>query len=125
MVEERKHKKPRGKAELIEGKCIACGARCESSCPSDAIEMNENGEPIIDLEKCIGCRKCVKVCPFDAITLKNNLAYIDFEKCKLCRKCVPECPTNAIHEINFPPRKPRPEKQAEAPKEPAPEEAKS
>jgi MinD superfamily P-loop ATPase len=54
---------------------------------------------------CIGCGKCVKVCPFDAITLENNLAYIDPIKCKLCRKCVPECPTEAIHELNFPIRK--------------------
>jgi len=53
---------------------------------------------------CIGCGRCVKECPFQAITLENNLAYIDFEKCKLCRKCVAVCPTNAIHEINFPAR---------------------
>ena len=54
---------------------------------------------------CIGCGKCVKECPFEAITLENNLAYIDFRKCKLCRKCVSACPTHAIHEVNFPPRK--------------------
>jgi electron transfer flavoprotein alpha subunit len=36
----KKKKKPRGKARLIAGKCIACGARCQTSCPSDAIEMN-------------------------------------------------------------------------------------
>jgi electron transfer flavoprotein alpha subunit len=62
-------KKPRGKARLLEGKCIACGARCQSACPVDAIEMNDAGEPIIDPEKCIGCVKCVKVCPVQAIEM--------------------------------------------------------
>lgn len=70
-MEEKPHKKkkPRGKAHLIAGKCIACGARCQTACPADAIEMNEQGEPIIDIEKCIGCRKCVKVCPADALEM--------------------------------------------------------
>lgn len=54
---------------------------------------------------CTGCTLCQKECKFDAITIINNLAYIDFEKCTLCRKCVPVCPTNAIHELNFAPRK--------------------
>jgi electron transfer flavoprotein alpha subunit len=65
----KKKKKPRGKARLIAGKCIACGARCQTSCPSDAIEMNDKEEPIISIGKCIGCRKCVKICPSDALEM--------------------------------------------------------
>ena len=69
MGDEKKIKKPRGIARLIPGKCIACGARCQSSCPKDAIEMDDKGEPIIIVENCIGCRKCLKVCPTDALEI--------------------------------------------------------
>ena len=62
-------KKPRGKAALIQGKCIACGARCQTVCPTDAVEMSESGEPIFLDEKCIGCRKCIKICPSNAIKI--------------------------------------------------------
>jgi electron transfer flavoprotein alpha subunit len=65
----KKMKKPRGKARLLEGKCIACGARCQMSCPVDAIEMNDKEEPIIDDVKCIGCTKCVKACPAEALEM--------------------------------------------------------
>jgi len=64
-----KPKKPRGVAQLQPGKCIACGARCQSSCPVNCIEMNDAGEPIIDAAKCIGCQKCIKICPAGAIEL--------------------------------------------------------
>jgi len=64
-----KLKKPRGHARLLTGKCIACGARCESSCPVNCITMNDAGEPLILVEKCIGCNKCIKVCPAQAIEL--------------------------------------------------------
>jgi electron transfer flavoprotein alpha subunit len=64
-----KLKRPRGKARLISGKCIACGARCESSCPVDGIVMNAAGEPEVVLDKCIGCLKCVKACPGSALEI--------------------------------------------------------
>ena len=65
----KKPKKPRGTAALLEGRCIACGARCQSACPVDAIQMTDAGEPIIDASKCIGCVKCVKVCPAQALEM--------------------------------------------------------
>ena len=71
MTEARKPiKRPRGKAQVGEGRCIACGARCQSACPvDDCIEMDDAGSPVIDQDKCIGCVKCVKVCPAQAIDM--------------------------------------------------------
>lgn len=67
--EKKKVKRPLGKARLLEGKCIACGARCESDCRAGAITMNDNGEPDINLAKCTGCRRCVRICPASALEM--------------------------------------------------------
>jgi RnfABCDGE-type electron transport complex B subunit len=103
-------------------KCTACGA-CVKACPRNLFElrkrwkgdkkiyvacMNEDKGGLAKKNcevACIGCNKCFKVCPHEAIVMKNNLAFIDSDKCKLCRKCPPECPTHAIIEIGFPARK--------------------
>ena len=69
MEEKKKIKKPLGVARLIEGKCIACGARCESVCPKHSITMTERGEPVIDITKCTGCRKCIRNCPAQALEI--------------------------------------------------------
>jgi electron transfer flavoprotein alpha subunit len=68
-MEEKKPKlrKPLGVARLITGKCIACGARCQANCRVEAIEMNEKGEPIFNIQKCTGCRRCIRACPAEAI----------------------------------------------------------
>lgn len=66
---KKKLKKPRGVARLIPGKCIACGARCQTSCPKEGVEMNDKGEPVFKADLCIGCAKCVKVCPSGAIEM--------------------------------------------------------
>ncbi|WP_243374240.1 electron transfer flavoprotein subunit alpha [Geotalea sp. SG265] len=68
-MSQAKVKKPRGKVRLVGSKCIACGARCQSICPVDGIEMTEGGEPRISLGKCIGCVKCVKACPGNALEI--------------------------------------------------------
>lgn len=70
MPETKKIKKPRGKARILKGECVACGERCASSCPVDCIEMSDAGEPIsVELGKCIGCGKCIKACAVDALEM--------------------------------------------------------
>lgn len=45
---------------------------------------------------CLGFGTCEKVCPFDAIHVKNGVAVVDEEKCKACSKCVDACPRHII-----------------------------
>ena len=111
-----------GLPEVVDDQCVACGA-CVVACPKNLIELrrkapkdrkiyvacrNEDKGAVAKKScevACIGCSKCFKVCPYEAITMGNNLAFIDSDKCRLCRKCVEVCPTNSIIELNFPPRK--------------------
>lgn len=49
---------------------------------------------VIEL-KCIGCGKCVRVCPFEAIDMIDKKAKIN-DKCTACGQCVEACPVDAI-----------------------------
>ena len=57
---------------------------------------------LIDPEKCKGCTKCVKNCPFGALSMearpdrKQKLAVVDGGACRACSKCVNSCPFKAI-----------------------------
>jgi len=57
--------------------------------------MKDRGIRVIK-EKCVGCGLCMKVCPFSAIVLENNLAVIDLSKCTLCGACKEACKFDAI-----------------------------
>ncbi len=52
--------------------CVQCG-NC-TRCPYLAIEMDEDDYPETDPELCIGCGMCVKLCPVDAIELRERTA---------------------------------------------------
>jgi electron transfer flavoprotein alpha subunit len=45
----------------------------------------------VDLEKCIGCRLCVRACAQSAIDVVDKKAVIDTAKCNLCAACVEAC----------------------------------
>ncbi|HHS12977.1 MAG TPA: electron transfer flavoprotein subunit alpha [bacterium] len=47
-------------------------------------------------DQCTGCTLCVKVCPYGAIAMKDQLAVIDLHRCTLCGACVEKCPVQAI-----------------------------
>jgi electron transfer flavoprotein alpha subunit len=47
------------------------------------------------LQNCIGCGKCVPVCPFGALSLENRKAAVN-SACTLCGACVSVCPVKAL-----------------------------
>lgn len=62
-------------AVLVGGGGRACAwgclglADCERACTFNAIRMNANGLPVVDLPGCTACGDCVKVCPLDLFVL--------------------------------------------------------
>lgn len=51
---------------------------------------------VIDAEKCTGCNECASSCPSDAIKMENEKAVIIEENCLDCAACVDACPNEAI-----------------------------
>ncbi len=46
-------------------------------------------------QNCIGCGKCVPVCPFNALTLEGGKAVVS-SACTICGACIKECPVQAL-----------------------------
>lgn len=47
------------------------------------------------VEKCIGCGRCIKVCPNKAISFSNGKTVTASEKCNFCGRCAEVCPAGA------------------------------
>jgi NADH-quinone oxidoreductase subunit I len=66
----------------------------------------ERGLHNFEIDKCIACDQCAKICPVDCITIEAEakgkhariLKYeIDYTKCLFCALCCEPCPTECIH----------------------------
>jgi Fe-S-cluster-containing hydrogenase component 2 len=79
--------------------CQQCeDAPCRAVCPVKAISRDEGlGRLVVDYHVCIGCRACVAVCPFGAMTF--DAAGKKVTKCDLCDgqpTCVSFCDVKAL-----------------------------
>lgn len=103
-----------GPKECVYG-CIGYGT-CVRICPFGAITMNQECLPIVDMDECRACNKCVLACPkklFTLVSVKQNV-YVacssnDLGKdtkavccvgCIACRMCEKACKFDAIHVID-------------------------
>ena len=51
----------------------------------------------IDEGNCIGCSRCMKICPTEAIRIRGGKAFIMEDRCIDCGKCHEACPVDAIY----------------------------
>lgn len=84
--------------------CQHCeDAPCIEVCPSGALYREGDEGPVLTApDKCIGCKSCVVVCPFGAVSWSRGDGTVI--KCDLCNDlievgedphCVTACPTGA------------------------------
>lgn len=52
--------------------------------------------PWIDEDKCVGCGICVKECPVEAISMRDDKAEMDMGECIRCGRCHTVCPQEAV-----------------------------
>lgn len=59
---------------------------------------------VIDEDWCIGCTRCLKVCPTDAIVGGNKSMHTVIEPwCTGCELCIPACPVDCIELVDAAP----------------------
>ncbi|HJY64819.1 MAG TPA: CoB--CoM heterodisulfide reductase iron-sulfur subunit A family protein [Ignavibacteria bacterium] len=75
----------------------AAAAEALSLISAGSIELEPNTAKIIE-EYCSGCKSCIPLCPYSAISFKDDIkkAYINEALCKGCGTCVAACPSGSI-----------------------------
>ena len=60
------------------------------------LAQHSSGPPAVKRKKCLGCARCLTVCPAGALTLDKAKARLSAEKCLACARCLAACPAGAI-----------------------------
>ncbi|MCF7975803.1 MAG: 4Fe-4S binding protein [Phycisphaerae bacterium] len=51
----------------------------------------------LDQDLCVGCARCLEVCPHRVFSMKDNKAWLqDRDACMECGACAKNCPKDAI-----------------------------
>jgi protein NrfC len=86
---------------------------CVDACPTGAMHADPDNGYVrtVDVDKCIGCERCVEACPFTPSRVQWNFEDKHAQKCDLCanapfwdeqggpsgkQACIEMCPMNAI-----------------------------
>ncbi|MCB1584071.1 MAG: electron transport complex subunit RsxB [Marinicella sp.] len=70
--------------------------------PENGVEEADQVVEIVEAD-CIGCTKCIQVCPVDAIVgAAKQMHTVILEECTGCDLCIPACPVDCIIKIPAP-----------------------
>jgi Fe-S-cluster-containing dehydrogenase component len=92
-----------GNGLVIQDFCKQCPhpVPCADACPNDAIVVRPpTNARVIDPQKCIGCKMCLKACPWEMMSYDPDTNKAT--KCFLCNgkpKCVEACPAGALNYV--------------------------
>lgn len=94
---------------FISVSCNHCeNPECLRVCPVGAYSKNRDGIVLHNRDKCIGCRLCIKACPYESPQFNPERRKV--EKCQLCHQkiekgekpaCVGACIPNALEMVEF------------------------
>jgi Na+-translocating ferredoxin:NAD+ oxidoreductase subunit B len=101
---------PDGLPLIDEEKCTGCG-KCVTACSKNVLRM-ERFDRFVFLgcrtqvapkfmktsctTGCLGCRQCVRVCPYDALDWDGRLPHYKDDKCVSCGLCADVCKPGTI-----------------------------
>ncbi|MBI5937798.1 MAG: RnfABCDGE type electron transport complex subunit B [Betaproteobacteria bacterium] len=87
------------------GRDLAVALAAKLGIEADLSGVKDSGPLVAEVQEdiCIGCTRCYKVCPTDAIMgAAKHIHAVFREACTACGKCVEACPTEATRLVPVP-----------------------